>query len=74
MPDFHQPDRADRAEAERELLEGLDPSDVAELRRQAASMGVADADSLDEQHLIRAIRAATPSNRHDPAWPDAPQT
>ena len=74
MPDFHQPDRADRAEAEAELRSELSPDDVADLRRRAADLGVAHADRLDPDQLIEAVRAAAPSNRKDPAWPDAPQT
>jgi hypothetical protein len=74
MPDFHQPDRADRAAAERELREDLTEADLAEMRRRAAELGVANAERLDREQLVEAMRAAAPSNRTDPAWPDAPRT
>jgi hypothetical protein len=74
MPDFHQPDRADRAEAERELRQDLSADDVEELRRRATGLGIAGADRLGVEELIEAVRAETPSNRNDPAYPDAPQT
>lgn len=74
MPDFHQPDRSDRARAEREVRGQLSAEDLAELRRQARDQGVRDVDSLDEDELIRTVRAATPSSEQDPNWPDAPQT
>jgi hypothetical protein len=74
MPDFHQPDRSDRIEAERELRDDLSHQDLAELRRRARAAGVADVDRLDRDGLITAVRAAQPSQRRDPAWPDAPET
>lgn len=74
MPDFHQSDRADRAQAERQVRDDLIDEDLQEMRRRAGELGVADADRLDGDQLIEALRAAAPSNRNDPSWADAPQT
>lgn len=73
MPDFHQPDRSDRAEAEKQLRDDLSEQDVAEMRRQAASRGIADADRLDRDQLIELMQAST-NHPNDPAWPNAPKT
>lgn len=74
MPDIHQPGPSDRAQAEQELRRQLSEQDLADLRRQARAQGIADADSLDEDDLIRTLRASAPSSQHDPNWPDAPKT
>jgi hypothetical protein len=74
VPEFHQPGPEDRAQVEHELEDELDDEDVAVLRARAASLGVADVDRLDRRALLAALRAAAPSQRADPAWPDAPTT
>lgn len=78
MPDFHQPDEGDRAEAEATgaaedapTAPSVDP-DV--LRERAAAEDIADADHLDPDDLRARLRDERPSSRKDPNAPERPVT
>ena len=78
MPDFHQPDEADRAEAEAtdaaEEASTAPSVDLAALRDHARAEGIADADQLDEATLRQRLQDERPSSRKDPNAPDRPRT
>lgn len=78
MPDFHQPDEADRAVAEAtgaaDDVATVPSVDLGVLRDRAAAEGIADAHMLDEATLRERLREERPSSRNDPNAPDRPRT
>ena len=80
MPDFHQPDDADRRRAEEthaaDDAVGDAPEHVAldDLRRHARSLGVSGADTMTKDELVDRLRAERPSSWPDPHGADRPLT
>ncbi len=78
MPDFHQPDETDRAEAEAtgaaDDAATVPAVDLEALRERARAEGVADAAALSEDELRTRLREERPSSRNDPNAPDRPRT
>lgn len=80
MPDFHQPDEADRRYAEAtDAAEGhtgdwAENVPLDELRSRAAAQGIEGAERLSHAELVEALRDDRPSSRLDPNAPERPRT
>jgi hypothetical protein len=80
LPDFHQPDDADRRHAEEThaaddaVGDAPEHVELDDLRRHARSLGVANVDTLTKDELIDLLRTERPSSWSDPHGADRPQT
>jgi hypothetical protein len=80
MPDFHQPDDADRRRAEAthaaegDVGDWPDRVEIEELRRHARSLGVKDAGAMSRAAIVELLRTERPSSWRDPHGGDRPLT
>lgn len=80
MPDFHQPDDAERRDAEATDA----PEDMTDewaravpletLRANAVAQGIYAAEHMERDEIIERLRQERPSSRTDPNKPDRPLT
>jgi hypothetical protein len=80
MPEFHQPDEADRRDAEMTGAAEGTVGDWAErvpletLRERAAAAGVEGVEGMDAEEIARELKRLRPSSSNDPSSPDRPHT